>query len=95
MIKQIKAIIDEAEKMRGAYFFTPPGSAGNRRSYERYHSHDQVEWTEGGHTYTAAYIVECSCKNVYAKGKYTRDGKTTTLTTIRNSYNRLVKVGNI
>lgn len=89
IITAISAIINEAEKMKNAYFFAPPSSAGGRRSYERYHSHDTIAWEEGGHTYTAAYTVECSCNNVYARGTYTRDGKPTTLTAIRNSYKRL------
>lgn len=89
IICKIGAIIDEAERMKGAYFFSPPGNASGRRSYERYHSHDMIEWTEGGHTYTAEYVVSCSCKNVYAYGKYTKDGNKTTLTAIKNSYKRL------
>lgn len=89
IISKISEIITEAEKMRSAYFFTPPTNAGARRSYERYHSHDQVEWEDGGHTYTARYDVRCTCSNVYASGTYTKDGKTTTLTAIRNSYKRL------
>lgn len=88
-LKALEAIIDEADTMRGAYFFRPPMSASNRRSYEKRHCHDRIEWTEGGHTYSAEYVVSCSCANVYARGTYTRDGKPTTLTAIRNSYNRL------
>lgn len=85
----VGAIIDEAEYMKSAYFWTPPGNASGRRSYERKHSHDKVEWSENGHSYTAEYTVSCSCHNVYATGTYTRDGKKTTLTAIRNSYNRM------
>ena len=88
-LSAIAAIITEADRMRGAYFFQPPQTAGGRRSYERYHSHDTVTWTENGHTYTAAYTVSCTCSNVYASGNYTRDGKKATLTTIRNSYRRM------
>ena len=88
---QIKEIIDEAVKMRGAYFFQPPKAAGMRRSYEKYHTHEEVRWEDGGHEYTAKFEVSCSCSNVYAKGTYTKDGKPTTLTAIRNSYNRLAK----
>lgn len=87
--QEIKAIIDEAETMKGAYFFQPPKNASGRRSYEKKHSHDEVHWTEGGHEYTAAYTVTCSCSNVYASGSYTKDDKRTTLTAIRNSYNRM------
>lgn len=82
-------IIREAEAMKNAWFFTPPCHAGSRRSYERYHSHDMVTWTENGHEYTAKFTVNCSCNNVYAYGEYTKDGKKTTLTAIRNSYKRL------
>ena len=82
-------IIREAEAMKNAYFFKAPGSKSLRRSYERYHSRDMVKWTENGHEYTAKFIVECSCSNVYARGEYTKDGKKTTLTAIKNSYKRL------
>ena len=89
MIEQIEAIIAEAEAMRGAYFFTPPTNAGGRRSYEKRHSHPLTEWEEGGHRYTAEYTVRCTCGNVYASGEYTRDGKRTTLTAVKNSLKRL------
>ena len=88
-LKKIRDIIEEADKMKNAYFFKPPCNAGSRRSYERYHSHDMVKWTESGHEYTAEFIVDCSCSNVYARGNYTKDGKKTTITAIRNSYKRL------
>ena len=91
MMTAIEAILEEAERMEGAYFFQAPKSAGERRSYERYHSHDEVAWSENGHDYTARYEVKCSCSNVYARGYYTKDGKPTTLTAIRNSYKRLGK----
>lgn len=90
MINQITAIIAEAEAMKNAYFFTPPTSAGSRRSYEKRHSHPMIEWTEGGHTYTAQFTVSCSCKNIYTHSEYTKDGKKTTLTAIRNSLKRLM-----
>ena len=91
-INAIRAIIEEAETMKNAYFFKSPTSAGGRRSYEKYHSHDMIEWEDNGHTYTAKYIVSCSCSNVYAKGEYTKDGKPTTLTAIKNSYMRLAGI---
>lgn len=89
IISQIESIIAEAEAMKSAYFFRSPAHAGARRSYERQHTHEPVEWTDGGHIYTAAYTVTCSCSNVYAYGTYTKDGNKTTLTAIKNSLNRL------
>ena len=90
IIAAIRDIIDEAEAMKSAYFFAPISHAGARRSYEKRHSHDEVCWTEGGHEYTASYTVSCSCRNVYANGEYTKDGKHTNLTAIRNSYKRMI-----
>lgn len=89
VLEQILAIIEEAEAMRGAYYYTPPSHAGARRSYERQHTRPEVQWEEGGHVYTARYDVTCSCRNVYARGAYTRDGKPTTLTAVKNSYRRM------
>lgn len=89
IIHTISNIIALAAKFRNSYFFSSPGSASARRSYERNNSIDTITWTENGHTYTAAFTVSCSCSNVYASGTYTRDGKKTTLTAIKNSYARL------
>ena len=89
LLVNVGAIIAEADRMRGAYFFSPPGNAAGRRGYEQYHSHDKVDWEEGGHKYSASYTVTCSCRNVYAHGDYFKDGKKTTLTAIKNSYERM------
>ena len=89
IIEQVRAIVAEAENMRNAYFHTPPAAAAGRRRYEEQHSHDRVEWAEGGHSYAAEFFVACSCNNVYARGAYEKDGKKTTLTAIRNSLERL------
>lgn len=85
----IRDVLTAAEKMRGAYFFQSPGNASARRAYEVRNSAALVEWTEGGHEYSARFDVSCSCANVYARGIYTRDGAKTTLTAIRNSYKRM------
>lgn len=76
----IAEMIETAEKFRASYFWTPPGNASERRN-----SIEPFAWEEGGHVYTAEFRVDCSCKNVYARGEYTRDGKRTTLTAIKNS----------
>lgn len=88
-LQGIRAVLDAAEKMRNAYFFQSPGNASARRAYEARNSAALVEWTEGGHEYSARFDVSCSCANVYARGIYTRDGAKTTLTAIRNSYKRM------
>ena len=89
MIAQIENLIETAEKMRNAYFWHPSSSASSRRWYEKKNSVPMIEWSEGGHDYTAEFVVSCSCKNIYTYGNYTRDGKKTTLTAIKNSLKRM------
>ena len=89
IIEGIREIIEEAEKMKASYFFHPDQTAGGRRSYEKRHSHEEITWKDGKDTFTARFTVSCSCRNVYAYGTYTRNGKKTTLTAIRNSLKRL------
>lgn len=89
IVAKIGEVIGKAAEFRNAYFFTSPGNAAGRRSYERKNSIPMAEWSENGHTYTAEFSVSCSCANVYASGKYTKDGNRTTLTAIKNSYRRM------
>ncbi|SDB26044.1 hypothetical protein SAMN02910317_01281 [Ruminococcaceae bacterium FB2012] len=88
-ISDIKEIIREAMYMKNAYFFSPPNRANDRRRYEERHSHDTVTWSESGSTYSACFDVTCTCRYVYAKGYYAKDGYTTTLKAIRYSVARL------
>lgn len=91
-IIKIKNIINLAEKFRSSYFWAPPATANARRAYEVRNSEKEITWQEGGHTYTAEYIVECSCRNIYARGIYTKDGRKTNITAIKNSLKRLEKM---
>ncbi len=88
-IQEIKAIVDEAVYMKNAYFFNPPSKSSLRRYYEKKHTHDIVEWTEGGNLYSAAFDVKCTCTSVYAKGYYTKNGEQTNLKAIRYSLAKL------
>ena len=85
----LKHLIEIADHYRYAFYMTPPSSAGWRRSEEKQGTVPEFSWTEGGHKYTACYKVACSCAHVYASGYYTRDGKKTNLTAIKNSLKRL------
>lgn len=51
------------------------------------------EWSENGDTYTARFVYEESCNNVYAYGVYTRNGEKTTLKAIKNSLKRMEQKG--
>ena len=86
---QIGMMIETAERMRNAYFWMPPTSAGSRRAYEKQNSVPTITWKESGHVYTARFETVCSCVHIYTKGHYTKDGQKTTLLAIRNSYKRL------
>ena len=88
-VTAVAAIVAEAENCKSAYFWTPSPTAGGRRANEHRRSHACASWTEGGHAYTAAYSYRESCNNCYASGYYTRDGKITTLTAVRNSLRRM------
>lgn len=87
---QLRILIDTAERFRNAYFWSSPSSASSRRYYEQKNSIPEFTWEEGGHSYSAEYTVNCSARNVYAQGRYTKDGKKTTLLAIKNSYERII-----
>ncbi len=87
--EQLEEVIETAEKFKNAYFWSSPSSASERRRYEKKYSIEEFCFEYDGHNYSVSYSVECSCRNIYAKGYYTKDGKKTTLTTIKNIYNKL------
>lgn len=88
-IESVKKVVMEAAEMKNSFFWKPPYGADGRRRYEQEHSHDRVEWEENGHEFSAEFSVKCTCSNIYAYGTYTRDGKKTTLTGIKNSLKRM------
>ena len=89
IVAKIEAIVNEAESMKNSYFWNSPSTASARRSYEKKHTHDEITWMDGKDIYTAEFVVTCSCKNIYAQSRYTKNGNKTTLTAIKNSLKRL------
>lgn len=88
-INLLKKLVATADYYRYAFYMTPCVLAAGRRCEEKQGTVPEFSWTEGGHKYTACYKVICSCAHVYANGYYTRDGKRTNLTAIKNSLKRL------
>lgn len=88
-IVRLEDIIEEAQKLKNAYFFTSPRTSNERRRYEEEHSWDMVSWEENGDEYTAEFKVDCTGSHIYAKGYYTKNGNKTNLTAIKNSLKRL------
>lgn len=74
--RTLQDIIDLHEKMRGAYFYTPPGNATGRRSYERKNSMT-TEFEYAGQRIEIVQDTQCSCKNVYYKMSINIDGRGT------------------
>nr|DAT25342.1 MAG TPA: hypothetical protein [Caudoviricetes sp.] len=89
IVAEIEALVHDAESMKNCYFWNSPSTASARRSYEKKLTHEEISWMDGTDTYTAEFVVTCSCKNIYAQGRYTKNGIRTTLTTIKNSLKRL------
>ena len=89
IVAKIEALVEDAETMKNSYFWNSPSTASARRSYEKKLTHEEISWIDGKDTYTAEFVVTCSCKNIYAQGRYTKNGNKTTLTAIKNSLKRL------
>ena len=88
-ILALKRLVEIADHYRYAFYMTPSSSAAGRRLEEKRGTVPEFTWTENGHKFTACYKVTSSCDHVYASGYYTRDGKKTNLTAIKNSLKRL------
>jgi len=63
--KTLRSIIEQHEKFKNSYFWSPPCGASARRSYEKKHSRGTIEFMLQGVTYTIIQNVDCSCKNIY------------------------------
>lgn len=90
MLDGLRKIICDSYALNGAYFWEP-GNKDKRKRIEWRFNNNAIEWQEGGHSYSAGIRVNCSCRNVYVDRNFYRDDAKTTLTSIKNSYNRMLK----
>ena len=88
-VAQLERLISVADKYAHCWFWKPACNAAGRRQEERNNTVDYFTWEDDGHVYSGEFDVTCSCKNIYAKGRYTKDGKKTTLLAVKNSYKRI------
>lgn len=88
-LKAVRDILIQSAKFSRAYWWSPKPNANSRREMERYESRPTIEWDESGHHYTARFDVVCHYSYTEGKGYYTKDGKRTNATAIRNSANRM------
>ena len=74
LLARINHLLVVCDQLKNAYFWHAPTSAGGRRSLERGYGVPTIEWSEGGHSYSAAVQVDCSCHHVYVVKLFYRDG---------------------
>lgn len=90
LFREYASLMESCQQTRGCYFWK--GDNGNlaaRAWRAKKYEVPEFGWTEGGHTYTAAFHFSQTRYKTYAHGVYTRDGEKTTILAIRNSINRL------
>ncbi len=70
---KINRALENHDKFKDAYFWTPPWNAAARRRMEEENTWE-VKFTNAGITYEYTSDVSCSCKNVYYSGAFFVDG---------------------
>ena len=88
-IHKIRALISVAEHYRNAIYMPVPLTMNEVIQEEIRGTVPYFSWRDGNSKFTACYIVKCKENYIFAKGFYTRDGKKTNLTAIKNSLKRL------
>ena len=74
LVSKINKIINLHETMKGAYFFSSPTFANERRRYEEKYSLVS-EFEYQGNLYRVEQVTNCSCRNVYYTIRYYENGK--------------------
>jgi hypothetical protein len=85
-LEKINFIIEHNRKFSSTYFWTSPGSANERRNYEKRNSYmENFSFKKDGKVYEicANFEVSCSCKNVYTTKKYEVNGKLVDIRSIK------------
>ena len=88
-IHKIRALIAVAEHYRNAFYMPVPLTVNECIQEEIHGTVPYFYWFDGNTKFTACYIVKCKENHIFAKGFYTRNGKKTNLTAIKNSLKRL------
>lgn len=79
-------IVETAEYHKSAYFWTPPGSAAQRRNKE---FDIEFVFSVDGDEYEVSQRLDCSCRNVYYRQSIYKNGSKTTLTVMRSLIKKL------
>jgi len=70
---KVRKIVNLHEKMKNAFFWSPPAGAASRRSYEKSHS-NSVSFVHDKKKYVVRQSTECSVKNIYYSLNITVNG---------------------
>jgi len=71
---EINSIIEQHNKFKGSYFWTPPGNAAMRRDYEDKYSRYPYKFKKNNSVYEITQEVSCTCKNIYYNFNVLVDG---------------------
>ena len=88
-IHKIRALLSVANHYRNAIYMPAPQTMNEVIKEEIRGTVPCFTWWDGNTKFTACYIVKCKDRHIFAKGYYTRDGKKTNITAIKNSLKRL------
>ena len=69
----VQKALDNHDKLKNSYFWTPAGNASSRRYDEKRYSFS-VQVEHEGHDYEYDSQVQCSAKNFYYRGAFYKDG---------------------
>ena len=69
--RQLTEMLDNHEKYKNTYFWSPPINASGRRAME---FNESIEFVLNGKKYSWKQDLSCSCRNVYWKSSVHVDG---------------------
>lgn len=80
---KVEKAIAQHDRFKNSYFWTPPGSAGQRRAMEKRETWS-VKFKNNGMVYEYESVVNCSCRNVYYSGSFAVNGEKKTVRAFRS-----------
>lgn len=93
ILSLICIIIGNHEKFKKACFMKGFDTYKERKAFNEKYTVPYTEFDYNGHRYSVQYDVKAYNTGIYVKGTYTKDGKKTTLTAIKNIYKQLIAKG--
>lgn len=85
---EVNYFINQCDYFKNSYFFHSPCDAHSRRNYEYKNSISKFTVVLNGDEYELEFIVSCSCKNVYVYKTIVKNGVSTNLRALKNSYKK-------